>query len=59
MGERAFVADGEIQAMIEALSLLLPEERERVLYFAQHPEELRDITSFEEILITSPSDQTP
>ena len=61
MGERALVIDGDShsQAMIEAFSHLLPEEREQILYLAQHPEELKSITRFEEILITGPSDQVP
>ena len=59
MGERALLVDRDILAMIEAFTRLRPEEREQILYFAQHPEELRNIASFEEIRIDGPAKQAP
>ena len=58
MGERAMVVDSDIQEIIEAFSLLLPEDREQILYFARHPEELRHLARFEEIQITGPPEQS-
>ncbi len=59
MGEQALAVDRDIQAMIEAFSRLPPEEREQILYFAQHPEELRNIARIEEIRINGPANPTP
>ena len=59
MGDQVFVVNGEFRKMIEAWRILLPEEREQILYFAQHPGELKNVTRFEEILITSPADEGP
>ncbi len=59
MREQVFVVNGEFRRMIEAWRVLLPEEREQILYFAQHPEELKNVTRFEEIIITSPSNEKP
>ena len=59
MREQVFVVNCEFRRMIEALQDLLPEEREKILFFAQHPEVLKNLASVDEILITSSYNEKP
>ena len=51
MNEQIKNIDDETQRLINAWSELTLADREEILYFVQHPEELQNLIRFDQILI--------